>query len=37
MDFMKNEKTRWFALGVLAATAGVQFLKSKTFKNSQIQ
>ena len=30
-NFIKNDKTCFFALGVAAATAGVKFLKSKTF------
>ena len=37
MEFLKNEKTRWFLIGVAAATAGVQFLKSKTVKNGCVK
>ena len=28
-NIIKNEKARFFTFGVLAATAGVKFLKSK--------
>ncbi|MBR1751257.1 MAG: DUF1490 domain-containing protein [Ruminococcus sp.] len=35
--FIKNEKTCFFALGVAAATAGVKFLKSKTFHNGCVK
>ena len=30
-NIVKNQKAGFFALGVLAATAGVKFLKSDTF------
>lgn len=33
----KNEKLGFFALGVLTATAGVKFLKSKTFHNGCVK
>lgn len=32
-NILKNEKAGFFALGVIAATAGVKFLKSKTFRD----
>ena len=35
-NFLKDEKTRYFAIGVLAATAGVKFLKSRVFRIFQI-
>lgn len=31
MKLFKDEKTNFFVLGVLVATAGVKFLKSETF------
>lgn len=31
MKLFKDEKTNYFALGILVATAGVKFLKSETF------
>lgn len=37
MKFIKNEKLGFFALGVLAATAGVKFLKSKTFHDGCVK
>ena len=33
----KNDKTKYFALGVLAATAGVKFLKSKMFHDNCVK
>ena len=33
----KNEKTKYFALGVLVATAGVKFLKSRTFHDGCVK
>lgn len=37
MKFIKNQKLGFFALGVLAATAGVKFLKSKTFHDGCVK
>ncbi len=36
-NFIKNEKTCFFALGAAAATVGVKFLKSKTFHNGCVK
>lgn len=36
-NLLKNEKAGFFALGVLAATAGVKFLKSKTFRDGCVK
>lgn len=36
-DFLKNDKTKFFTIGVLAATAGVKFLKSNTFKKGCVK
>ena len=36
-DQFKNEKTKYFALGVLTATAGVKFLKSRTFHDNCVK
>ena len=32
-NYFKNDKVKFFAFGVLAATAGVKFLKSKVFRD----
>lgn len=37
MKFIKNQKLGFFALGVLAATAGVKFLKSKVFHDGCVK
>ena len=36
-NIIKNEKARFFTFGVLAATAGVQFLKSKMFRDGCVK
>ncbi len=36
-NVFKNQKIGFFALGALAATAGVKFLKSKTFHNGCVK
>ena len=36
-NFLKDEKTRYFAIGVLAATAGVKFLKSRVFHDGCVK
>ena len=36
-NFLKNDKCKYFALGVVAATAGVQFLKSKVFHDGCVR
>ena len=36
-NIIKNEKARFFTFGVLAATAGVKFLKSKTFHDGCVK
>ncbi|MFR0880450.1 MAG: DUF6110 family protein [Oscillospiraceae bacterium] len=37
LKFIKNEKAGFFALGVVVATAGVKFLKSKTFHDGCVK
>jgi len=36
-NVFKNEKVRFFAIGALAATAGVKFLKSETFRKGCVK
>ncbi len=36
-NVFKNQKVGFFALGALAATVGVKFLKSKTFHNGCVK
>ncbi len=36
-NIFKNDKVCFFAIGALAATAGVKFLKSKTFRNGCVK
>ncbi len=36
-NVFKNQKIGFFALGALAATAGVKFLKRKTFHNGCVK
>ena len=36
-NIIKNEKARFFTFGVLAATAGVKFLKSKMFRDGCVK
>ncbi len=36
-NIFKNQKAGFFALGVLAATAGVKFLRSQTFHNGCVK
>lgn len=36
-NIVKNQKAQFFALGVLAATAGVKFIKSECFRKGCVK